>query len=223
MKNYKLNSTLVMAIFMTIIVSFTANAGTISTIDVDYNTVGKIEMSGSYLYTTKFDLSVNSDQLGLTDYTTFGYCVEPTQGISRNSYDFDLVSLGDTGSNSDSHYQAAWLMSTYSDVTGKNEVAALQGVIWELITDSAYEVASSTKVDTYKNALSTLTLTEGMKASLSSSFMVAQNAAVQDLLVAVPNSISASGSSSSPVPEPTTMLLFGVGLASLAAGGRKRK
>jgi len=112
--------------------------------------------------------------------------------------------------------EVAWLMDTYSSPTASSvSGAALQSGIWEVLYADKFNLTGPLGVtelyDAYMVALGDATIETDY---LLSNYSVVSINGYQNLLV--------QNSSSAPVPEPTTMLLFGAGLIGLAGVGRKK-
>lgn len=179
-----------------------------ATIDVNYDrsdlTYIRTQSHG-WQPTVEFDLTVSSEELGLSDYQTIGYCVENYQGIGTKSYEFDMLSLSEVGN--DVLYSAAWLLNEFVSPAGRYQSAALQGLIWQTVhDDQGFSVTNTNQIgtyyDNYSSALNSVEWTEDLRVQLGASYMFAQSDTYQDLIVELPNSAP-------PAPEPATMLLFG--------------
>ncbi|AFL73707.1 PEP-CTERM sorting domain-containing protein [Thiocystis violascens] len=214
-----------------------------ATIKVDWNYTQDIKTEGPTTnagddfspLTTEFDLDVTAQELGLISYDTYGYCVDYYQHVYETTYAYELADLSAMG---DSYFKIAWLIDTYAPKTSgsnstkdtkdkKHQAAALQGLIWEILGGSAFKVTSTGKIgdyySTYLAAYSKIALTSDMKNALTGRYMVAQNDKIQDLIVHIPNpSVYNMSMSSTTVPEPSALLLFGTGLVGLV-GARLRK
>ncbi len=155
-------------------------------------------------------------------FKTDVYCVEITQSIDGKIYTFDVNNLFDV----DERYQkAGWLMDTFAYLTGTSGSAALQVAIWEVIHEQgtdfdlfsgSFGIDTSTSVP-YLDLLNTISDTflaaNGAYTAFDmTSFATFTSATKQDLIGINPN----------PVPEPSTMLLFGAGCAAITGVRRKK-
>lgn len=218
--------------------ALSAHAGSTGTLTIDWDSrdARTIYYSDSYsdhrypyqYNALEFDIDLTIDALDLENFDSSGYCVELSQGIGRETYDFYFSSLSEL--NSDLYYEIAWLVDTYAptdnyednsvDRTDNNTAGALQGLIWDIMDDSIVARATSNQETSslfrsYRDALSSLVLGDDIKSYLDNNYMIAQNNSYQDLIVKIVQP--------TPTPEPGTLLLFGYGLAGLAGIRVRRK
>ena len=159
------------------------------------------------------------------------FCVENTDMYTENglgaftNYDFytsDALNSWAAGSREIVTWIANWALATpgSGEPTGENRKATAQVAIWDLvISTAAFNGGYSTTAQTLINSYATAT---------------DRNLYVNDWLLAVSPTGGTLGdvknfqnflvkATATPVPEPATMLLFGTGLASLAAVARRRR
>jgi hypothetical protein len=204
-------------------------AGIPATLQVSYDFTKNIDVfkvnatNATPSLTTEFKIDITSAALGMNNYSSYGYCVELTQTISKGSYTFNLIDFAN-----DDFFKAAWVMDQFAPGRPnswtpelQNQAAAVQGLIWEL-TGQISSVANTTTpaiytyYTDYKAKLNQVNWdgvdAVSLRSYLNSNYMFATNAQYQDLLVKV-----------DPVPEPATMLLFGSGMLGLAGLKLRRK
>ncbi|MCF6248815.1 MAG: PEP-CTERM sorting domain-containing protein [Desulfobacula sp.] len=175
----------------------------------------------SYTYnTTTYSADLGEFQLtAIPDIiNTFGYCVDIETPIFKGyTYEYRLLDLNGNEN------QTAWLLDKWSQsIDEKDEAVALQLAIWETLYSDLFNYDTTTTsagVDsyyaTYISSLSTYNLSDIQNKG----FMIAdlyivnpdtqQVVDIQNIIVQV-------------VPEPATMLLFGLGLLGIGAVGRRK-
>ena len=183
------------------------------------------------------NVSITSPDLELDDYETYGYCVDPWQGVGDKSYSVELVYLSEL---SDVYYQVAWLLDSFAGESGvastddgdsylsdspNVEAAALQAVVWTLVTGDVWAYAPKYSYDIrnqskyYYDQLNNHTITAADREYLSEHYMVGTNTTRQDIIIR----IDTSGGDTPAVPEPGTMVLFGSAAGLMAWYKRRRK
>ena len=190
-----------------------------SSISFDYYGDGNYSWEGGGSIDTSY---IDGDELAWL------YCVDLFTSVSNKTYPTTLVS--DSGEIYGGTYSSvsdvAWLLDNYATSGQGDSAAALQAAIWTTVHGAEYDLdPTSTYFDQYLDMLAALDATT-------------ETGTLSDYLWISPETgTDASGmttyaqglvgvkvlSSSSSVPEPVAMLLFGAGIAGLAAVGRRRR
>lgn len=188
-----------------------------STLSFDY--------SGTGNYTTEYGGSIDTSYIN-GDELAWLYCVDLFTDVGAQTYPTTLVSDDGEiyGSTYSSASDVAWLLANYATGGQGDTAIALQAAIWTTVHGDEYDLnPTSTAYDQYSDMLAALDATTET-ATLSDYLWISPQTGTD----ANGNATYAQGLvgvkvTSSSVPEPVAMLLFGAGIASLAAVGRGRR
>ncbi len=138
-------------------------------------------------------------------FTRVGFCVEPYTAVND-----EIGSLVDV--NTENLKKASWLMSTQwnSSSTNEYEHTGLQLAIWGVFGITIHD-NSQDSYDFYSTYISNLNTHYNGSTFSADGYQVVSLPNYQDMLI------------QNPVPEPATMLLFGIGLLGITAVGRKKR
>lgn len=157
-------------------------------------------------YFLDYDGTVVSSSFGYTTGLEEIFCVSHEPGMSKED-DITFYAIDSDLSNYAKLSQAAWIADNWTDWgTSDGVKGEAQKAIWKIMGSSLPDLVGSAGVDAiiYAEAV-----THSRYETLN--WYWADSTEHQDYLTPV-----------SPVPEPATMLLLGVGLCGLAFVGRKK-
>jgi hypothetical protein len=129
------------------------------------------------------------------------YCVQLGQSVTPGGT-YNYTELTPTGN----YIAAAWLLNEFgASANTADKAAGLQAAIWEVIYGAGFDLTGPALVEGFQG---TYLAALPANVTLPPGYIVLYNEAYQDLLI-------------TRVPEPMTMILFGLGLIGLAALTRK--
>ena len=190
-----------------------AFSDTIQEIGVNPLQVVTVHMPGGHTY----QVYAGAYQLLINGVPSAGYCIDYTQWAPTqpdSSYVFQPI-------NGPIYTQIAWIMQQYNPATSTpDQMVNAQIAIWLILAgnpgdqagvgDGFYVDSWSGRYGSLTGVLSLITQVQGLdlRGFDTSGFRIAHSIIVQDYIT---------------VPEPSTLLLLGGGLISLAIIGRKKR
>jgi len=157
-------------------------------------------------YAGEFTVTVKDAATGTWSDPLPAFCVDLDHTINKGVvYDMTQLAVGDV--------RLAWLMDTYAPTGSTTSAAGVQSSIWETLYNDNFDLLGPANVlalqTQYLTALANIT---NFSPSLLQSYSIASIAGHQNLIF----------QTGSPVPEPSSIMLFLFGLAGFAGVARNK-